>query len=103
VRQTRHDAYVEGWMLRGKRAPCGHLAPCACVGVETPCCGYCPLPDCRYVYRRGLAAVRTMTRSAAIVAMRADGASIQELIERAGVGRRAVFRALARGRCSGDS
>ncbi|KKN17125.1 hypothetical protein LCGC14_0968960 [marine sediment metagenome] len=92
---TRFDAYVEDRLRDGERARCGHLKPCAC-DVLITCCLYCPFFDCRYGQLRGIVTLRNVSRDAAIVAMKKDRATVASIVEVTGVGRRTVFRALAK-------
>ncbi len=96
-RALRSDALPEGWILRGLRAPCGHLAPCGCHHWPG-CCEKCPFPKgCRFT---GVSGGQTRSfaqapRNAAIISAQRSGATITEVCDRFQLSRRRVFRILA--------
>ena len=60
-----------------------------------PSCLACPLERCRYEEPNGLLTIRMRERNPQIIALRAEGASVDVLMERFGIGRRTVYRVLA--------
>ena len=60
-----------------------------------PRCVECPLERCRYEEPNGLLTVRMRERNPQIIAMRADGASLEDIAARFRLARRSVFRVLA--------
>ena len=62
-----------------------------------PSCLACPLERCRYEEPKGLLTIRMRERNPRIIALRAEGASVDVLMERFGIGRRTVYRVLATG------
>ncbi len=62
-----------------------------------PHCLTCPLPRCRYDEPGGLRAMLNAYRDQQIVALRGDGAHVDQIAERFGLSRRTVFRILSQG------
>ena len=60
-------------------------------------CQTCPLERCRYEEPKGLLTIRMRERNSQIIALRDEGASVDEIAERFGLTRRSVFRVLATG------
>ena len=58
-------------------------------------CQICPLERCRYEERNGLQAMRMRERNPQIIALRAEGAPVDEIAERFGLSPRSVFRVLS--------
>jgi hypothetical protein len=58
-------------------------------------CLTCPLPRCRYDEPGGLRAMLNAYRDQQVVALRRDGAPIDQIAERYGLSRRTVFRILS--------
>ena len=92
TRRPRNDAFPEGLALR---APCGHSLPCGCADVAE-CCELCPLERCKYEEPNGLMTVRMRERNSQIIALRAEGMSVDEIAEGFGISYRSVYRALAK-------
>ena len=66
------------------------------VGCEVALrCTQCPLERCRYEERNGLQAHRMRERNPQIIALRAEGAKVDEIAERFGLTPRSVFRVLS--------
>ena len=66
------------------------------VGCEVALrCTQCPLERCRYEERNGLQAHRMRERNPQIIALRDEGAPVDEIAERFGLSPRSVFRVLA--------
>ena len=61
-----------------------------------PRCTECPLERCRYDEPNGLMTVRMRERNAQIIALQRTGATVKELTQHFGLGRRAMFRVLAK-------
>ena len=60
-------------------------------------CLTCPLPRCRYDEPGGLRGMLNAYRDQQIVALRGDGAPVDQIAERYNLSRRTVFRILATG------
>jgi hypothetical protein len=60
-----------------------------------PRCLTCPLPRCRYDEPGGLRAMLNTYRDEQVVALRRDGARIDQIAERYNLSRRTVFRILS--------
>ncbi len=60
-----------------------------------PRCLTCPLPRCRYDEPGGLRAMLNAYRDQQIVALRGDGAPVDQIAERYNLSRRTVFRVLS--------
>lgn len=60
-----------------------------------PHCLTCPLPRCRYDEPGGLRAMLNAYRDQQIVALRSDGAPVDQIAERYSLSRRTVFRILS--------
>jgi hypothetical protein len=60
-----------------------------------PNCLTCPLPRCRYDEPGGLRAMLNAFRDERIVALRRDGAPVDEIAQRYNLSRRTVFRILS--------
>jgi hypothetical protein len=60
-----------------------------------PRCLTCPLPRCRYDEPGGVRAMLNSYRDEQVVALRRDGARIDQIAERYGLSRRTVFRILS--------
>ena len=60
-----------------------------------PQCLTCPLPRCRYDEPGGLRAMLNSYRDERIVALREQGATVDEISERYSLSRRTVFRVLS--------
>ncbi len=60
-----------------------------------PHCLTCPLPRCRYDEPGGLRAMLNSYRDQQIVALRRDGAPVDQIAERFSLSRRTVFRILS--------
>jgi len=60
-----------------------------------PRCLTCPLPRCRYDEPGGLRAMLNAYRDQQVVALRRQGAPIDQIAERYGLSRRTVFRILS--------
>ena len=60
-----------------------------------PHCLTCPLPRCRYDEPGGLRAMLNSYRDERIVALRRQGAAVDEIAERYALSRRTVFRILS--------
>jgi len=60
-----------------------------------PRCLTCPLPRCRYDEPGGLRAMLNTYRDEQVVALRRDGAPVDQIAERYGLSRRTVFRILS--------
>ena len=60
-------------------------------------CLTCPLPRCRYDEPGGLRAMLNAYRDEQVVALRRDGAPVDQIAERYGLSRRTVFRILSGG------
>lgn len=58
-------------------------------------CLTCPLPRCRYDEPGGLRAMLNAYRDQQVVALRRDGAPVDQIAERYGLSRRTVFRILS--------
>ena len=61
-------------------------------------CTECPLERCKYDEPNGLMTVRMRERNSQIIALQRAGATMEELTQHFGLGRRAMFRVLAKGR-----
>ncbi len=68
-----------------------------------PQCLTCPLPRCRYDEPGGLRGMLNAYRDQQIVALRGDGAPVDQIAERYDLSRRTVFRILSTGSPSGAS
>ncbi len=68
-----------------------------------PECLTCPLPRCRYDEPGGLRGMLNAYRDQQIVALRGDGAPVDQIAERYSLSRRTVFRILSTGSPSGAS
>jgi DNA-binding NarL/FixJ family response regulator len=68
-----------------------------------PQCLTCPLPRCRYDEPGGLRGMLNAYRDQQIVALRGDGAPVDQIAERYSLSRRTVFRILSTGSPSGAS
>ncbi len=68
-----------------------------------PQCLTCPLPRCRYDEPGGLRGMLNAYRDQQIVALRGDGAPVDQIAERYSLSRRTVFRILSIGSPSGPS
>ena len=68
-----------------------------------PQCLTCPLPRCRYDEPGGLRGMLNAYRDQQIVALRGDGAPVDQIAERYDLSRRTVFRILSTGSPSGPS
>ncbi|MCH8919476.1 MAG: helix-turn-helix domain-containing protein [Chloroflexi bacterium] len=66
-------------------------------------CLTCPLPRCRYDEPGGLRGMLNAYRDQQIVALRGDGAPVDQIAERYRLSRRTVFRILSTGSPSGPS
>ncbi len=66
-------------------------------------CLTCPLPRCRYDEPGGLRGMLNAYRDQQIVALRGDGAPVDQIAERYSLSRRTVFRILSTGSPSGAS
>ncbi len=66
-------------------------------------CLTCPLPRCRYDEPGGLRGMLNAYRDEQIVALRGDGAPVDQIAERYSLSRRTVFRILSTGSPSGAS
>ncbi len=62
-----------------------------------PQCLTCPLPRCRYDEPGGLRGMLNASRDQQIVALRGDGAPVDQIAERYRLSRRTVFRILSTG------
>lgn len=62
-----------------------------------PQCLTCPLPRCRYDEPGGLRGMLNAYRDQQIVALRGDGAPVDQIAERYSLSRRTVFRILSTG------
>ena len=62
-----------------------------------PQCLTCPLPRCRYDEPGGLRGMLNVYRDQQIVALRGDGAPVDQIAERYSLSRRTVFRILSTG------
>jgi hypothetical protein len=62
-----------------------------------PRCLTCPLPRCRYDEPGGLRAMLNAYRDEQVVALRRDGAPVDQIAERYSLSRRTVFRILSAG------
>lgn len=62
-----------------------------------PQCLTCPLPRCRYDEPGGLRGLLNAYRDQQIVALRGDGAPVDQIAERYSLSRRTVFRILSTG------
>ncbi len=62
-----------------------------------PQCLTCPLPRCRYDEPGGLRGMLNAYRDQQIVALRGDGAPVDQIAERYNLSRRTVFRILSTG------
>ncbi len=62
-----------------------------------PQCLTCPLPRCRYDEPGGLRSMLNAYRDEQIVALRGDGAPVDQIAERYNLSRRTVFRILSTG------
>jgi hypothetical protein len=62
-----------------------------------PRCLTCPLPRCRYDEPGGVRAMLNTYRDEQVVALRRDGARIDQIAERYNLSRRTVFRILSAG------
>ncbi len=62
-----------------------------------PQCLTCPLPRCRYDEPGGLRGLLNAYRDQQIVALRGDGAPVDQIAERYNLSRRTVFRILSTG------
>jgi hypothetical protein len=62
-----------------------------------PRCLTCPLPRCRYDEPGGLRAMLNAYRDEQVVALRRDGAAVDQIAERYCLSRRTVFRILSAG------
>ena len=60
-----------------------------------PQCLSCPLPRCRYDEPGGVRAMLNGYRDRQILALRADGAAVDQIAERYSLSRRTVFRILS--------
>ena len=60
-----------------------------------PQCLSCPLPRCRYDEPGGVRAMLNSYRDRQILALRADGAAVDQIAERYSLSRRTVFRILS--------
>ena len=67
-----------------------------------PQCLTCPLPRCRYDEPGGLRGMLNAYRDEQIVALRGDGAPVDQIAERYSLSRRTVFRILSTGSPSPD-
>ncbi len=68
-----------------------------------PQCLTCPLPRCRYDEPGGLRGMLNAYRDQQIVALRGDGAPVDQIAEQYNLSRRTVFRILSAGSPSGAS
>lgn len=68
-----------------------------------PHCLTCPLPRCRYDEPGGLRAMLNAYRDERIVALRRDGAPVDQIAERYSLSRRTVFRILSSAGGNGTS
>lgn len=91
----REDAYVERWLVIGKRAPCGHLSPCGCENV-TNCCAACPLRGCKWDGHAGTA--RVELRAMVVEAGIANGQSRGKIAAALGLTPNALTQVLIRAR-----
>ena len=66
-------------------------------------CLTCPLPRCRYDEPGGLRGMLNAYRDQQIVALRGDGAPVDQIADRYSLSRRTVFRILSTGSPSPDS
>ena len=61
-----------------------------------PACLTCPFVVCRHDVKGGIRTIRHAVRNPQIIAMRADGALVDEIAARFGLSPRSVFRVLAK-------
>lgn len=67
-----------------------------------PHCLTCPLPRCRYDEPGGLRALLNAYRDQQIIALRGDGAPVDQIAQRYSLSRRTVFRILEKASSAGN-